>query len=63
MAEPHFPNPGFPPTADVDRADALSVLRAQQREVEQAIEELTRLRDETQATLRQREAGEGSRAA
>jgi DNA-binding transcriptional MerR regulator len=41
----------------------LRYLREQQREVEQAIEELTRLRDETQTLLRQREAGEGGKAA
>ncbi len=41
----------------------LEHLREQQREVEQAIEELTRLRDETQTLVRQREAGQGGKAA
>ena len=41
----------------------LDHLREQQREVEQAIEELTRLRDETQTLLRQREVGESGKAA
>ncbi len=41
----------------------LDHLREQQREIEQAIEELTRLRDETQTLVRQREAGQGGKAA
>ena len=41
----------------------LDHLREQQRDVEQAIEELTRVRNETETLLRQREAGEGGKAA
>ena len=40
----------------------LDHLREQQREIEQAIEELTRLRDETQMLLRQGEVGASGRA-
>ncbi len=41
----------------------LEHLREQQRDIALAIEELTRLRDETQALLRQREAEQGGKAA
>ena len=41
----------------------LDHLREQQRDVEQAIEELTRVRNETETLLRQREAEQRSKAA
>ena len=41
----------------------LELLREQQRDIERAIEELTRVRDETEALLRQREAEQRSKAA
>ena len=41
----------------------LDHLREQQRDIERAIEELTRVRDETEALLRQREAEQRSKAA
>ena len=41
----------------------LELLREQQRDIERAIEELTRVRDETKALLRQREAEQSGRAA
>jgi DNA-binding transcriptional MerR regulator len=40
----------------------LKYLRGQQRKIEQAIEDLTRLRDETQTLVRQREAEQTSTA-
>ena len=41
----------------------LELLREQQRDIERAIEELTRVRDETGTLLRQREAEQRSKAA